>query len=170
MKAIFSITIVAAILIAAPSCKSKEQKDAEKYMNQIQKTMKENSPAGTDGQQKTSSASATGIQGMENIVGEWELVGFIVDTNDNLQIDEDERKNLKTGSYQDYMKLNSDGSGFFTTAKIEGRYEINEKKFITWYDSANGRHRIGTILSVTKDELQIKEPGGSGLFLWKRIK
>ena len=58
---------------------------------------------------------------------------------------------------------------------MEGHYkaepkESGGKRYLEWYDSANGRHRIGTILSVTKEELQIKEPGGSGLFLWKRIK
>jgi hypothetical protein len=169
-KTIVFIVIVGAILTAASSCKTKEQKDAEKYMNEIKKTMKENSPANTDGQQKTSTASGTKIQGLEDIVGEWELVGFVIDTNDNLRIDEEERKGLKAVSYKDYMKLNSDSSGLFTIARMEGRYETNEKKFLTWYDTANGRHRIGTILSVTKDELQIKEPGGSGLFLWKRIK
>ena len=72
------------------------------------------------------------------------------------------------------MKLNSDGSGLFTVAKMEGRYEAIDKesggkKFLTWYDTANGRHRIGTIISVSKDELHIKEPGGSGLFIWKRL-
>lgn len=110
----------------------------------------------------------------DGIVGDWELVGFVGDTNDNLQIDEDERKNLKAASYKDYMTLNSDGSGLFTVAKMEGRYEIkadenNGRKFMTWYDKGNGEHRVGSIMKVTKDELTIKEPGGNGLFLWKRI-
>lgn len=110
----------------------------------------------------------------DGIVGDWELVGFVGDTNDNLQIDEDERKNLKAASYKDYMTLNSDGSGLFTVAKMEGRYEIkadenNVRKFMTWYDKGNGEHRVGSIMKVTKDELTIKEPGGNGLFLWKRI-
>ena len=30
----------------------------------------------------------------DEIVGEWEMVGFVMDTNDNLQIDEAERKTL----------------------------------------------------------------------------
>jgi hypothetical protein len=110
----------------------------------------------------------------DNIVCEWELVGFIGDTNDNLQIDEDEKKNLKTPSYKDYMKLNSDGSGLFTVAQLQGRYEIkkdesNGRDEMTWYDKTNSPHRIGSIMKVTKDELIIKEPGGSGLFLWKRL-
>jgi hypothetical protein len=111
------------------------------------------------------------IQG-DDIVGEWELLGFVVDTNDNLQIDEDERKNLTPASYKDYMKLNSDGNGLFTVAKMEGRYEIKDEgsgKKLKWIDKANGEHRIGTIIKITKNELHIKEPGGSGLFVWKRI-
>jgi len=110
----------------------------------------------------------------EDIVGEWEMAGFINDTNDNLQIDEDERKELKTPSYKDYMKLNRDGSGLFTIAHMEGHYDVkdkegNGKKYLAWYDKTNGEHRIGTIIKVTKNELHIKEPGGNGLFLWKHL-
>src|SRR5687768_9185850 len=120
MKTIFFMTIATAIIVAA-SCKSKAQKDAEKYMNQIEKTMKENSPPNTDDQQKTNTESFTLPQDMEDIVGEWELVGFVNDINDNHQVDEVERKDLTPTSYQGYMKLNKDGSGLFTTAKMEGR-------------------------------------------------
>jgi hypothetical protein len=106
-----------------------------------------------------------------DIVGAWEMVGFVIDTNDNLQIDEAERKILKA-TMKDRMKLNRDGSGEFTVAELPGRYEIKEnngKKVLTWYDKADGEHRIGTILKVTKEELHIKEPGGHGLFVWKRL-
>jgi hypothetical protein len=118
--------------------------------------------------------SATQSAQSDGIVGEWEMIGSVGDTNNNLQIDEDERKNLKKASFKDYMKLNADGSGLFTVARMEGRYEAKEqenggKKYLTWYDSANGPHRVGTIISVTKDELHIKEPGGNGLFIWKRL-
>ena len=110
----------------------------------------------------------------DDLVGEWEMVGFIVDTNDNLQIDEAERAALKKPSFKDYMKLNRDGSGEFTVARMPGRYETTApdsrgRKFLNWYDRANGRHRVGTILKVTRDELHIKEPGGHGMFLWKRL-
>ena len=108
----------------------------------------------------------------DGLAGEWELVGFVQDTNDNLQVDEEERKNLKAPSFKDYMKQNSDGSGLFTAAKMEGRYEVEDKegkKMLRWFDKANGPHRIGTIIKVAKEELHIKEPGGNGLFVWKRI-
>ena len=124
-------------------------------------------------EKKTEPASNSSAQG-DDIVGEWEMVSSIVDTNDNLQIDEEERAKLQPVSYKDYMKLNRDGSGLFTIAKMEGRYEIKEEKnngskFMTWYDKTNSPHRVGAIMKVTKDELTIKEPGGSGLFLWKRL-
>ena len=124
-------------------------------------------------EKKTELASNPSAQA-DDIVGEWEMVSSIVDTNDNLQIDEEERKDLKPVSFKDYMKLNRDGSGLFTVAKMEGHYEIkvdesNGRKFMTWYDKANGPHRVGSIMKVTKDELTIKEPGGHGLFLWKRL-
>lgn len=122
---------------------------------------------------KEEAASNSSAQG-DDIIGQWEMVSSVVDTNDNLQIDEDERKNLTPVSVKDYMKLNRDGSGLFTVAKMEGRYEITDpkndgKKLLTWYDIANGRHRIGSIMKVTKDELHIKEYGGHGLFVWKRL-
>ena len=124
-------------------------------------------------ERKEEPASTSSAQG-DDIIGEWELVGFVGDTNDNLQIDEEERKNLTTPSYKDFMKLNSNGTGLFTIAKMEGRYEAKPKEnggknYLTWYDKANGPHKMGTIIKVTKDELHIKEPGGNGLFLWKRL-
>ena len=137
------------------------------------KATDEKEQAGNSSVKKDGSASKSSAQD-DDIVGEWEMVSSIVDTNDNLKIDEEERKDLQPVAVKDYMKLNGDGSGLFTVGKMEGRYEItdrenNGKKFLTWYDKANGEHRIGTIINVTKDELHIKEPGGSGLFLWKRL-
>ena len=125
-------------------------------------------------EQTTTNAQTNNSSHGDGLVGKWELVGSVVDTNDNLQLDEEEKKNLKAASYKDYMTLNSDGTGLFTVAEMEGRYEIkvdesNGRKFMTWYDKANGPHRVGSIMKVTKDELTIKEPGGNGLFLWKRI-
>ena len=124
--------------------------------------------------EKKKEAASNSPAPRDDIIGEWELVGSIVDTNDNLQLDEEERKNLKIAAYKDYMKLNRDGSGLFTIAKMDGRYEITDpesdgKKLLTWYDKASGRHRIGTILKVTKDELHVKEYGGYGMIVWKRL-
>ena len=134
--------------------------------------------AATNDKQQSSPSAGKKAQPANNssgdIVGEWEMVGFVVDTNDNLQIDEAERKALKQTTMKDYMKLNRDGSGVFTVAKMQGRYELkvqesSGKKYLTWYDKANGPHRVGTVIKVTKDELHIKEPGGHGLFIWKRV-
>ncbi|HVF97215.1 MAG TPA: hypothetical protein VM871_07845 [Flavisolibacter sp.] len=125
---------------------------------------------GTSEESKQSPASQA--TGGNDITGEWEMQGSVVDTNDNLQIDEEERKVLKPASFKDYMKLNSDGTGLFTVGKMEGHYEVSDgggKKFLRWFDKANGQHRIGTIIKIAPDELHIKEPGGSGLFVWKRI-
>jgi len=123
-------------------------------------------------EKKAEPATNSSAQG-DGIVGEWEMVGPVIDINDYLQIDEVERKNLKQ-TMKEYIKLNSNGSGVFKVARLEGRYEAkakesNGKKYLTWYDSANDPHRVGTIISVTQDELHIKETGGSGLFIWKRL-
>ena len=60
MRVIFFTTIIAAMLITIISCKSKEQKAAENYMNEIEKTMKENSPQNTDDKQKANAESPDG--------------------------------------------------------------------------------------------------------------
>lgn len=117
--------------------------------------------------------TSKGTEG-DGLVGEWELIGSVLDTNDNLQVDEAERKDMKMAAYKDYMKLNKDGTGLFTIAKLEGKYQTKAKEnggkeFLSWFDSANGEHPLGTIVKVSKDELHLKEPGGSGLLVWKRI-
>lgn len=155
------ITILMAIIFLA-NCGNNNADTSSKH--QANNSLSENK------EEAVSNSSAQG----DDIIGEWELVGAILDTNDNLQIDEDERKKLEPAAYKDYMKLNRDGSGLFTIAKMEGRYEItdpsgNGKKYLTWYDKANGAHKIGTVLKVTKNELHIKEPGGSGMIVWKRL-
>ena len=61
------MTITASMLIAATFCKSKGNKDAEKYMNKSEDTLKKNS------EQNANAGSGTIPRGMENIVGEWEL-------------------------------------------------------------------------------------------------
>ena len=122
--------------------------------------------------EKNDASSAGSVQ-TDGIVGEWEMVGSVMDTNDNLQIDDAERGNIKAAAFKDYMKLDGDGTGLFTIAKLEGRYEVvtneKEKKSLTWYDKENGQHRIGTIVSVSKEELHVKEPGGNGLIIWRRL-
>jgi len=126
----------------------------------------------TEASNDANKTTASETDGGDVIVGEWEMQGFVQDTNDNLQIDEEERANLKPASFKDYMKLNPDGTGLFTVGKMEGRYEVTDeggKKYLRWYDKANGPHRVGTIIKTSKDELHIKEPGGNGLFVWKRI-
>ena len=157
MKSRSLIPLVTAVFIISNCGANKAEKNEKQ-----QTTEKKAGPANTP--------SAQG----DDIIGEWEMVGFVVDTNDNLQIDEAERRALKQPTVKDYMKLNRDGSGAFTVAKMPGRYEITDtgssgKKYLTWYDKTNGRHRVGTIINVTRDELHIKEPGGHGLFIWKRL-
>lgn len=160
MKTNSLITICMAIVFLA-NCGNNNADTSNTQQTSISSSEKKEEPA--------PNSTAQG----DDITGEWEMVSFVGDTNDNLQIDEEERAKLKPVSFKDYMKLNRDGTGLFTVAKMEGRYEIKEesngRKFMTWYDKANGKHRVGSVMKVTKDELHIKEPGGNGLFLWKRL-
>lgn len=134
----------------------------------------EKQPTNTPSAEKKAVPANNSSARNDDIVGEWEMQGFVIDTNDNLQIDEAERRALKRPTVKDYMKLNRDGSGEFTVAKLPGRYETRDpensgRRYLTWFDKANGPHRVGTIISVSRDELHIKEPGGHGLFVWKRL-
>jgi lipocalin-like protein len=174
MKPNFSITLFAALLIAATSCKSKAQKDAEKYMNKIEETMKENSPADENSAQKKNTASAPDLNGLENIVGEWELIKVIGDRNGNHIIDADEDKDAIT-TMKDYLKLNADGTCEYTIVKLEGRYEIVTKedgrKKLVMYDRTGTETTSGRyIISVTDKELVINRlMGGSDFEVFKRL-
>ena len=48
MKSSLLLAAVASIWILASSCKSKSQREAEKYMSDVEKVMKENSPEAAD--------------------------------------------------------------------------------------------------------------------------
>jgi hypothetical protein len=173
MKANFLMTIVVPMLIVAASCKSKTQKDAEKSINKIEDTAKENSVAKTD-EQKASGGSGTIPQGMENIVGEWELIKVIADRNDSHIIDADEDKEAIT-TMKDYLKLNADGTCEYTIAKLEGRYEIvtreDGRQRLVMYDRTGTETTSGRyILSVTDKELVINRIlGGSDFEVFKRL-
>jgi len=161
------------MLIVAASCKSKTQKDAEKSINKIEDTAKENSDPKTD-EQKASGGSGTIPQGMENIVGEWELIKVIADRNYSHIIDADEDKEAIT-TMKDYLKLNADGTCEYTIAKLEGRYEIvtreDGRQRLVMYDRTGTETTSGRyILSVTDKELVINRIlGGSDFEVFKRL-
>jgi hypothetical protein len=172
MKANFLMATVVSILIAAASCRGKTQKDAEKSMNKTEENATGKNNAKTDEQK--ASASGTIPKGMENIVGEWELVKVIADRNDNHIIDADEDKEAIT-TMKDYLKLNADGTCEYTIAKLEGRYEIvareDGRQRLVMYDRTGTETTSGRyILSVTDSELVINRIlGGSDFEVFKRL-
>jgi len=107
-----------------------------------------------------------------SIVGEWQQTGVTEDKNGNDQLDTEERNSAI--KMDGYMKLNSDGSAVMFVIKNKGHYEIETtssgKKKLTLYDSENGKHDQGIIISVTKDELLIMNKfGGDSFTIWKRL-
>jgi len=162
------MTITASMLIAATFCKSKGNKDAEKYMNKSKDTLKKNS------EQNANAGSGTIPRGMENIVGEWELIKVIADRNDSHIIDADEDKDAIT-TVKDYLKLNANGTCEYKIAKLEGRYEIvtkeDGKKKLVMYDKTGTETTSGRyIISVTDKELVINRiMGGSDFEVFKRL-
>ncbi|HEX7846341.1 MAG TPA: hypothetical protein VF476_11125 [Chitinophagaceae bacterium] len=159
------------LIIAAISCKSKAQKDAEKYMNEVEKTMKENSPANT-GNNNTRTGSPNIPSGMESLLGEWKLVKKLRDDNGNHKIDADE-ENAEIKS-NNYMKFNGDGSCKFEEL-MDGSYEIiteeDGRKRISIHDTKGSAYPFQLyILSVKENDLVINSVlgGGSQFDLYKR--
>lgn len=106
----------------------------------------------------------------ESIVGEWKLLYWVKDKNENKQLEDEERKDPIAGA-EDYMKLNSDGSCLCLVFKQKGRYEVNTnsdgKKMFTLIDVNNNRAPKGHIYSVTKDEFILLD--GLIFRVYKRI-
>jgi hypothetical protein len=172
MKTNFFISVILAMLIAVISCKSKARKDAKGYMNKIEKTVKENSPA--DNQQKTSTGPFVIPEGMENIVGEWKLTSIVIDKNANDKIEDDEKSGAIIQA-NDYMKLNSDGTAVFSQIKMKGHYQIKPNsdgtsKYLNLFDKTDSKYSKGEIVSVTNNELiLLSNFSGSSFYVWKRI-
>lgn len=168
MKSIFYLLVTAAILTTVTSCKSKAQKDAQDYMNKIDKTVKENNPADNK-QQKTGSFNIP--DDMKNLLGEWNLVRILRDDNGNHIVDGDEEKTAiaNTG----YMKLNADGTCKFQTV-MDGTYEIvtdeDRRKWIAIQDMQGTKYPMKLyIVSVTENDLVLNTiAGGSGFEIYKR--
>lgn len=172
MKKKFFIPVISAVLITIISCKSKAQKDAEDYMNKIEKTMKENSPANTDDKQKPKVGSPGVTKDIENILGEWTLVKRLRDDNGNHKIDEEDEKAV-IPDVELYMKLNADGTCKFATV-MDGTYEIitteDGRKKIAIKDLHGTEYSIDLyIVSVTENDLVINTySGGWGFDIFKR--
>lgn len=114
--------------------------------------------------------SATDPMQDNGIPGEWKLLYWVKDKNENKQLEEEERKDPITGA-EDYMKLNSDGSCLYLVFKQKGRYEVKTnsdgKKAFTIIDVNNKRAPKGYIYSVTKDEFILLD--GQIFRVYKRI-
>jgi hypothetical protein len=160
MKTKLFIVIAAVTMVTAASCSGNAQKDAE--VNSSAKT--------TD--QTTSAQPAANLQGMENIVGEWELVKVFADNNSNHRVEPDEEAKAIT-NMPDYLKLNANGTCEYTVAKLEGRYEIitkDDRKKLVMYDRTGAETNRGRyIISVTDKELVINRIlSGSDFEMFKR--
>ena len=159
MKAILFMIMVAVIVGVAASCNNNTQKD-------------EGSSSSNTSDQKATTASIL-PQGMENIVGEWDLVKIIADDNGDHKIDANEDAKAIT-TMQDYLKLNANGTCEYTIAKMEGRYEIvtteDGRKKLVMHDRAGTETNRGRyIISVTDNELVINRIlSGSDFEVFKR--
>ena len=140
----------------ALSCKSKAQKDAQAHMDNIEKTMKENSPQTNGEQSKATTTSPHIPRGLESLIGEWELVKFISDRNGNSKIDPEEESQGKL-ERPDYLKFNADGTCEYSPVKIPARYVIDTKddgrKRLVIYDPLGPEVATRYIMSVTDKEL-----------------
>ena len=159
MKTKLFIVIIAVIMSAA-SCSGNAQKDAQ------------DNGSAKAADEKASTATAPMLQGMENIVGEWELVKVFADNNGDHKVDPAEEAKAVT-TMQDYLKLNANGTCEYTVAKLEGRYEIitkDDRKKLVMYDRTGTETTRGRyIISVTDQQLLINRiMGGSDFEVFKR--
>ncbi|HJS53073.1 MAG TPA: hypothetical protein VJ765_00975 [Chitinophagaceae bacterium] len=149
-------TPVGLILLFLLSCADNKTATAEKQIAN-------NSPAAENREQTSASQD-------NDILGEWELLMWATDANDNKKLDDEERKKPITGA-QDYMKLNSDGTCIYLVFKQKGRYEVKPdsdgRRQFTLIDVNNYRMRKGYIYSVTKDEFILLD--GATFRIYKRL-
>ena len=161
MKKCFSPVMITALLIAMTSCNNSDQKDTEAATST------------SSNDQKETTQSAALPQGMEKIIGEWDLVKVIADNNGDHKIDPAEDAKAIT-TMQDYLKLNANGTCEYTVAKMEGRYELTaaddgRKKLVMYDKSGSETNRGRYIVSVTDDELVINRIlSGSDFEVFKR--
>ena len=144
-------TIVIAMSVTIISCNSNEQKDVKETVDKSEK--KDDTP-------KASTPSVNLPQGMESVIGEWELVKFISDKNGNSKIDPEEESAAKL-EQPDYLNLKADGSCEYSPVKVPARYAIEIKddgrKKLAMYDPT-GPELTGItryIMSVTDKELVV---------------
>ena len=91
MRINFLLIIGGIALLFIASCKNKAHKDAEVYMNKIEKTVRENTPSNTDNNQNAKAGTPENPQDLKNIPGEWVLAKRFKDENWNHKIEaEDE--------------------------------------------------------------------------------
>ena len=157
MKIIF-IPFISIVLSVSVSCKSKAQKDAQAHMDNIEKAMKENSPQKNDERPTGTTTSPNIPQGLESLIGEWELVKFISDRNGNSKIDPEEESQGKL-ERPDYLKFNADGTCEYSPVKIPARYVIETKddgrKSLVIYDPTGPEVATRYVMSVTDKELVV---------------
>ena len=101
----------------------------------------------------------------------WKAVLVTGDHNTNGILDPEEKEKGFT-TYNDYLKLNPDGTCEFTQAHIEAVYEIIEKdghKSIEIIVKDGTRMKQGRIISLKPDELQLmKFFGGRDIIVYNR--
>ena len=160
MKTKLFMAIVMVTIVVAASCSGNAQKDAQD--NSSDKKTAETASA----------TPAPMLQGMESIVGEWELEKVFADSNGDHKVDAAEEAKAIT-TMQDYLKLNANGTCEYTIAKLEGRYEIitkDDKKKLVMYDRTGTETTSGRyIISVTDKQLVINRlMGGSDFEVFRR--
>ena len=134
----------------------------------------DNKPATSNQQQTTSNEQQTTSNKQQitgNLIGEWKCVLVTGDYNTNGILDDEEKANGFT-TYNDYLKLNPDGTCEYTVAHMNGNYEIVEKdgnKSIEVIVRDGSRIKYGRIISLKPDELQLmKFSGGRDILVYNR--
>ena len=166
MKLLLTISLFPALLLL--SC---QQQKAKQHQQAINDMMDKYGDEKKDNQPVPNANPPSDDVVNSGLMGEWKAVLVTGDHNTNGILDPEEKEKGFT-TYNDYLKLNPDGTCEFTQAHIEAVYEIIEKdghKSIEIIVSDGTRMKQGGIISLKPDELQLmKFFGGRDIIVYNR--
>lgn len=164
-----SILTALIFLLLLSSCGQNKAKQQQQAVHDMMEKYDGDEPKSeqTSQEAKTPSTTYTG----SSLMGEWKCSLLTSDSNSNGMLDNEEKAS-GSNTYNDYLKLNPDGTCEYTVAQLNGTYEIVEKeghKSIEVIAKDGSRIKYGRIISLKPHELQLmKFSGGRDIIVYNR--
>lgn len=167
MKKSILLALVSSVLLS--SCGQNKAKQHQQAVNDMMKKYGDDGSKTAESRQDAKPPSAEDAG--SDLMGEWKCALVTGDNNSNGHLDEAEKASGFT-SYDDYLKLNPDGSCEYTVARLTATYEIVEKdgnRSIEVIVRDGSRLKYGRIISLKPGELQLmKFSGGRDILVYNR--